>query len=186
MPGWYLASLVSSHLCTRPCPRLQGPFELRRRDLVHGNLWQSRSGIRHDGNALYQRYQRDTKRPNKDYTGPHRANEVPLKRPLVLTFTPHALKLPGQAHPAIWSANHAHEGQRRAAPQIRSRRRYGRQGRAGDAPLCGKGALTALRRREIGSACTPRIIMRHQWWRILSCQVNPRRRNCASVARPAA
>ena len=36
----------------------------------------------------------------------------------------------------------------------------GRRGRACGAPLYGQGALTAVRPREIGSACAPRIIMR--------------------------
>jgi hypothetical protein len=44
--------------------------------------------------------------------------------------------------------------------RIWSRRRRGRQGRAGGAALCGRGALTAARPREIGSAYAPRIIMR--------------------------
>ena len=46
--------------------------------------------------------------------------------------------------------NHGHDGASavKAAPR--------------SAPRCGRGALTALRPREFGSACAPRIVVRHQ------------------------
>ena len=73
------------------------------------------------------------------------------RRLAFLTSTPHALKQlesdlpPSETVPASTNVG--------SAEQFWSRRRGGRQGRAGGAPLRGRRALTALRRREIWLPC---------------------------------
>src|SRR5664279_6630436 len=78
---------------------------------------------------------------------------------VIILVTPHALKMPSQAQVVTPTAIQANEAQRERRPKFWSRRPCGRQGRAGRAPLCGAGALTASRPREIGSACAQRAAM---------------------------
>ena len=92
-----LVGSSSSCLSTGPCPRLMGPFKRppTRSDL-HGNRRQSRFGIWHDGNARYQCYQQDTNTPNDDQlvlASASGASQSTSKRLVLLTSTPHALKL---------------------------------------------------------------------------------------------
>ena len=77
--------------------RCRGCSNAGRRDQVHGNRWQSRFGIRHGGNALYQRHQQDTNAPNDDQfvlASASGASQSTSRIPVDLTSTPHALKLP--------------------------------------------------------------------------------------------
>src|ERR1019366_4008532 len=67
--------------------------------------------------------------------------------------------MPSTAQGMIPPAIRANEAQRERYPKFWSRRPNGRQGRAGGAPLCGLGALTALVRREVGPACAQRAAM---------------------------
>jgi hypothetical protein len=62
---------------------------------------------------------------------------------VILIVTPHALKMPSQAQVVTGTAIQTNEAQRERPDKFWSRRPCGRQGRAGGAPLCGLGALTA-------------------------------------------
>ena len=76
------------------------------------------------------------------------ASQSTSKRLVLLTSTPHALKqLEPDQPPSETAAATTNVGRTR---QFWSRRRRGRQGRAFGAPLRDLGALTALRRREVG------------------------------------
>lgn len=107
----------------------------------------------------------NTNKPTNDHSVPLRAtqdHQSTNKRPVKFLVTPHALKLPGHAQPEIRAANQAHEGQRRTTAILVTTALRARQGRPGGTPLCGRGALTAARRREGGSAFSA-------GWRGLSC-----------------
>ena len=137
--------------------RYRGGSNVRRPSWVHGDRWQPSSHSQHDREARYSPHsnplmisaicQRRPTSTNSYQQHQQNTNRIPKEIPV----TPHALKLlePDQS-PSETVAATTNVG---SAGQFWSRRRGGRQGRACGAPLRGRRALTALRRREIGLPC---------------------------------
>src|ERR1035437_2192089 len=96
----------------------------------------------------------NTNTPNKDHTRPHGATQGHTKYHQKASnfdlHTPRTEAAGAGLTPSEITAANANVG---SVGQFWSRRRGGRQGRAFGAPLRGRRALTALRRREIGLPC---------------------------------
>src|SRR5664280_1606499 len=121
MAYWSVRSVLAS--VRGLVARYSGRSNVPRRGRVHANRSPPGLDILHDDDVPYQRYQLKYQHAQQGPHGATQCHQSTTKRLVVLTSTPHALKLPEQAQAEIGATNETCEVQWEGPPQSWSRRR---------------------------------------------------------------